>query len=65
MEGHEREVGYTLACIQEVRTKIDQNELRTVKLAREAGLSWTEIATALGITRQSAWEKWHELDDTT
>jgi hypothetical protein len=25
---------------------------------------WTEIATALGVTRQSAWERWHELDET-
>jgi predicted transcriptional regulator len=62
-DGHQREVAYTLTCIQEVRTKIDQNELRTVKIAREAGLSWTEIATALGIARQSAWEKWHEIDE--
>jgi hypothetical protein len=37
-------------------------ELSTVRQAREAGLSWTEIATSLGVTRQSAWERWHELD---
>jgi len=23
----------------------------------------TEIATSLGVTRQSAWERWHELDE--
>lgn len=32
--------------------------------ARKAGLSWTEIAGALGVTRQSAWERFHELDET-
>jgi hypothetical protein len=36
-----------------------------VREARKAGLSWTDIATALGVTRQSAWERWHELDEGT
>jgi hypothetical protein len=31
---------------------------------RKAGLSWAEIATALGVTRQAAWERWHEIDET-
>ncbi|WP_458114598.1 helix-turn-helix domain-containing protein [Arthrobacter sp. R1-13] len=35
-----------------------------MRQARKAGLSWTEIATALGVTRQSAWERWRELDKT-
>ncbi len=53
---------YTLSCIQELRSKIDRNELATVKLARQAGLSWTDIATALGVSRQAAWERWREID---
>ena len=56
------EVLSTLHCIQEIRTRCDMTELATVRQAREAGLSWTEIATSLGVTRQSAWERWHELD---
>jgi DNA-binding transcriptional regulator YiaG len=59
------EVLYTLTCIQQIRQKCDRTELETVRHARKAGLSWTEIATALGVTRQSAWERWHELDETT
>jgi hypothetical protein len=27
-------------------------------------LAAAQIATALGVTRQSAWERWHELDET-
>jgi hypothetical protein len=27
-------------------------------------MSWAEIATALGVTRQAAWERWHEIDET-
>ena len=56
------EVLATLQSIQAIRTNCDMTELSTVRQAREAGLSWTEIATSLGVTRQSAWERWHELD---
>jgi DNA invertase Pin-like site-specific DNA recombinase len=59
-----QELLVTLTCIQEIRQKCGRTEISTVKQARAAGLSWTEIATALGVTRQSAWERWHELDET-
>ena len=61
-ETRKRDLLYTLQCVQEVRGKIDRTELATVRQAREAGLSWTEIATSLGVSRQAAWERWHELD---
>ena len=35
-----------------------------MKYARKAGLSWTQLAAALGVTRQSAKERWHEIDET-
>ncbi|MCP1411921.1 hypothetical protein [Paenarthrobacter sp. A20] len=54
----------TLTAIQQVRQACDLTELRTVRYARKAGLSWAEIATALGVTRQAAWERWHEVDET-
>jgi hypothetical protein len=60
--GYAQEVLHTLVCIQEIRSKMDRNELNTVKQARAAGLSWTDISTALGVTRQSAWERWREVD---
>jgi hypothetical protein len=53
---------YTLGCIQEIRQKLDRNELSTVKQARQVGMSWTEIATPVGVSRQVAWERWHEVD---
>src|SRR5688572_11186044 len=58
-----RELLYTLQCVQEIRQKCDRTEFATVRQAREADMSWTEIATALGVTRQAAWERWHEIDD--
>lgn len=62
-DAYRQEVLYTLQCVQEIRAKLDRNELRTVKLARQAGLSWTDIATSLGVSRQAAWERWREVDD--
>jgi hypothetical protein len=56
------ELRYTLQCIQEIRQKCDLTELKTVRQARESGLSWTDIATSLGVTRQAAWDRWHEVD---
>jgi hypothetical protein len=41
---------------------LDQAELVAVKTARRHNKSWAEIATKLGVTRQSAWERWRELD---
>jgi hypothetical protein len=53
-----------LADIGMVRHLLDQVELLAVRTARRQGKSWTEIATNLGVTRQSAWERWRDLDAT-
>lgn len=52
-----------LADVGELRRVLDQAELAAVRMARQQGRSWTEIATQLGIARQSAWEKWRDLDE--
>lgn len=52
-----------LADIGLIRRLLDQAELVAVRTARRGGRSWAEIATQLGVTRQSAWERWRELDD--
>lgn len=52
-----------LAAVGLVRHLLDQAELVAVRTARRHGRSWAEIATKLGVTRQSAWERWRELDD--
>jgi hypothetical protein len=63
----EREEGAaSLTALSDVgllRRLLDQAELVAVRAARQHGKSWAEIATRLGVTRQSAWEKWRELDD--
>lgn len=52
-----------LSDIGTVRRLLDQAELSAVRTARRHGKSWAEIATRLGVTRQSAWERWRDLDD--
>lgn len=46
-----------------VRHLLDQAELVAVRTARRHGRSWAEIAIKLGVTRQSAWERWRDLDE--
>jgi hypothetical protein len=53
-----------LSDIGVVRRMLDQAELAAVRAARLHGKSWAEIATRLGVTRQSAWERWRDLDDS-
>jgi PASTA domain len=54
----------TLSDVGVVRRMLDQAELAAVRAARLHGKSWAEIATHLGVTRQSAWERWRDLDDS-
>jgi len=52
-----------LSDIGVVRRLLDQAELEAVRVARRGRKSWAEIATRLGVSRQSAWERWKELDE--
>lgn len=53
----------TLADVSVLRRQLEHVELFAVKTARAQGRSWAEIATHLGVTRQSAWERWRDLDE--
>jgi len=46
-----------------VRRLVEQAEFEAVRAARAEGKSWSEIAVRLGVTRQSAWERWRDIDD--
>ncbi|GAA5117110.1 PASTA domain-containing protein [Pseudonocardia adelaidensis] len=52
-----------LSDIGHVRRLLDQAELEAVRAARRDRRSWAEIATRLGVSRQSAWERWKDLDE--
>jgi hypothetical protein len=42
---------------------LDKLQRHLVAQARTAGNSWTEIGTALGITKQSAWQRFATPED--
>ena len=46
-----------LRAVASLRALLESLEALQVKRAREAGWSWQEIATALGVTKQAAHEK--------
>ena len=52
-----------LSDVGALRRLLDEAELAAVRAARGRTKSWAEIATRLGVTRQSAWERWRDLDD--
>ncbi len=64
--GHPDDGDAALAALVDVhlvRGLLDRAELVAVKTARGHGKSWTDIATMLHLTRQSAWERWHDIDN--
>ena len=46
-----------------VGVALDKLQRQLVDQAREAGRSWTEIGSCLGISRQSAWERFSTPPD--
>jgi hypothetical protein len=53
-----------LVDIHLVRGLLERAELVAIKTARRHDKSWSDIATMLHMTRQSAWERWHDLDES-
>ncbi|MFJ3184426.1 hypothetical protein ACIPJN_39355 [Streptomyces sp. NPDC086796] len=47
-----------LTALRELEQKIEPLRVITVSRARHRSLSWQKVADALGVTRQSAWEKY-------
>lgn len=43
-----------------VATALDKLTRESVKRAREAGHSWTQIGQALGVSKQAAWERYSD-----
>lgn len=47
-----------LTALRELEQKIEPLRVATVAHSRHLSLSWQKVADALGVTRQSAWEKY-------
>lgn len=46
-----------LPRVAEARDQVEQHLQRWVAVARDRNISWATIGTALGMSRQSAWER--------
>lgn len=54
-----------LRAVASLRTLADALELRQVEAALRAGMSWQQIADALGVTRQAVHKKYARRIDPT
>lgn len=64
--GHPDDGDGALAALGDIglaRRLLEQAERVAVRTARRHGKSWAEVATQLDVTRQSAWERWRDLDE--
>lgn len=50
-----------LAAVAEAKSALSRREEVAVRRARHAGLSWAEIATLLGVTRQTIHRKYRKV----
>jgi DNA invertase Pin-like site-specific DNA recombinase len=50
-----------LAAVAEVKREVARREDVAVRRARQAGLSWAEIGTLLGVTRQTIHRKYRKV----
>lgn len=58
----EREPSLVANALNQVTWHIYELRRRLAKDLRAQGLSWGEIATTMGISRQSAHRQWHTVD---
>jgi len=50
-----------LAAVREARKQLSRREEVGVRRARQAGLSWAEIGTLLGVTKQTMHRKYRKV----
>jgi len=50
-----------LAAVREAKRELARREEVTVRRARNTGLSWAEIGTLLGVTRQTMHRKYRKV----
>lgn len=54
-------VAAELAAVAEAKREISRREEVAVRRARHSGLSWAEIGTLLGVTRQTMHRKYRKV----
>jgi hypothetical protein len=57
-EGSDEEQLQRMVSLHRSREQVDNQVALAVRALRERGVTWTRIGAALGISRQSAWERY-------
>jgi IS30 family transposase len=52
---------HELAAVRDARQAVTRREEVAVRRARQAGLSWAEIGTLLGVTKQTMHRKYRKV----
>lgn len=60
----EEELVRMLRGVTRQRPQLDRFQSDLVAYMRERGASWETIGTGLGVTRQSAWEKFRHVEES-
>jgi DNA-directed RNA polymerase specialized sigma24 family protein len=60
-DGHDGSVFAELAALREAKSDLSRREEVAVRRARNRGLSWAEIGTLLGVTRQTMHRKYRKV----
>ncbi|MDG4831806.1 helix-turn-helix domain-containing protein [Solwaraspora sp. WMMD1047] len=61
VHGTDPDVG--LRAVARLRRLVEQVEAEQVAAARRAGWSWQDIATRLGVTKQTVHRKYHRIQE--
>jgi ATP-dependent Clp protease ATP-binding subunit ClpX len=61
-EASEQEEIDRMVALHSSKTQVDREVAAVVRSLRARGVTWTRIGEALGMTRQSAWEKYSGED---
>lgn len=54
-----------LQAMRSMGEAVDEQIVRVVGAARRAGESWATIGRALGVTRQTAWQTYHDINGSS
>ena len=52
-----------LVSVTYIERQLDEQRRKLVEACRRQGRSWADIGDALGVTRQTAWERYSRDDD--
>jgi hypothetical protein len=53
----------TLRLVNRLRARADAIEAEAIRLARASRFTWAQIGAQYGLSRQAAFNRWHDIDE--